>query len=64
MLLISTGGAIPCLEHTSLRKDTERKNMASEREWLPLTAEKFSREDALRAEQDLPINYKTYEQNT
>jgi hypothetical protein len=30
--------------------------MASEREWLLLTAEMYSREDALKAEKDLPIN--------
>ena len=64
VFLISTGGVIPCLEHISLRKDTERKNMASEREWLLQTVERFSREDALRAEQDLPINCLSYEQNT
>ena len=30
--------------------------MASEREWQLLTAERFSREEEQRAEQDSPIN--------
>ena len=30
--------------------------MASEREWLPQTAEKYSREDARREEQDSPTD--------
>jgi len=46
-----------CSEHISPKRSTDRKNTASEREWLPLTAERFSREDALKAEQDLPINF-------
>jgi len=50
------GGVIPCLEHISPRKDTEKRSTASEREWLPLTAERFSREDVPKAEQDSPIN--------
>ena len=61
MFLISTGGVIPCLEHISLRKDTEKRNTALEREWLPLTVERFSREDALKAEQDSLINHYSYE---
>ena len=44
-----------CLEHTNLKRDREARFTASEREWLPLTAERFSREDALRAEQDSHI---------
>jgi hypothetical protein len=51
-----TGGVTACSEHISPRKDTEKWNTASEREWLPPTAEKFSKEGAQRAEQDLPID--------
>jgi len=54
--LIFTGGVTPCLEHTNPRKDTEKRNTVSEREWLLLTAERFLREDVLKAEQDLLIN--------
>ena len=41
---------IECSEHTSLRNVRERWSMALEREWLQLTVEKFSREDAQKAE--------------
>ena len=46
------GGDRKCLELISLRSARERRSTASEREWLPLTVERSSREDALRAEQD------------
>ena len=54
--LSENGGAVECLEHTSLRKDSVRWSMASEKEWVLPMAERFLREDALRVEQDLPIN--------
>jgi len=38
-----------CSEHISLRRDREARNMASVREWLPLTAERFSRDVVIRA---------------
>lgn len=38
-----------CLEHISLRRDREARNMASVREWLPPTAERFSRDVVIRA---------------
>ena len=41
---------IECSEHISLRNARERWSMALEREWLLQTVEKFSREDAQRAE--------------
>ena len=41
---------IECSEHISLRNVRERWSMALEREWLQLTVEKFSREDAQKAE--------------
>ena len=41
---------IECSEHISPRNVRERWSMALEREWLPQTAEKFSREDAQKAE--------------
>ena len=50
------GGADKCLELTSPKSVREKRSMASEREWLLLTAEMYSREDALKAEKDLPIN--------
>lgn len=46
----------PCSEHTSLKSVIAVRFMASEREWLPQTAEKCSREDARREEQDSPTN--------
>lgn len=46
----------PCSEHTSLRSVIAVRFMASEREWLPQTAEKYSREDARREEQDSPTD--------
>ena len=36
--------------------------MASEKEWLLLTAERYSREDALREESSLPTNSRTVRQ--
>ena len=54
--LSENGGAVECLEHTSLRKDSVRWSMASEKEWVLPMAERFLREDALRVEQDLPID--------
>lgn len=47
----------PWREPISLRNCTERKSMASEREWRPLTAVKSSREDVTAAEQDWPIDF-------
>ncbi len=41
---------IECSEHISPRNVRERWSMALEREWLLLTVEKFSREDAQKAE--------------
>ncbi len=55
------GGVNRCLEHISPKRDTEKLNTASEREWLPLTAERYSREDVPRVEQDSPINSCFYE---
>ena len=37
-----------CSEHISLRRNREARNTVSEREWQLLTAERFSREDAIR----------------
>jgi hypothetical protein len=41
-----------CLELINPKSVRERKSMVSEREWLPLTVETYSREDALKAEKD------------
>ena len=41
-----------CLELINPKSVRERKSTASEREWLPLTEETYSREDALKAEKD------------
>ena len=49
---LNKGGANKCSELTSRRSSRERRSMASEREWLPLTAETSSREDVQRAERD------------
>ena len=41
-----------CLELINPKSVRERKSMVSEREWLPLMVETYSREDALKAEKD------------
>jgi hypothetical protein len=38
-----------CSEHISLRRDREARNTVSAREWLPQTAERFSRDVVIRA---------------
>ena len=44
---------LKCLEHISLKNDTEVKYTVSEREWLQLTEEGFLKEDVRKAEPDL-----------
>jgi len=49
------GGSL-CFRHISLKKDREKKNMALEKEWLLLTAERFSKEEEQREELSSLIN--------
>lgn len=44
-----------CSELISLKSVSAKRSTASEREWLPQTAEKFYRQDAEKAESSLPI---------
>jgi len=46
------GGLKRCSEHTSLRSASAKESTASEKEWLQLTAERFLKEDAQKAEKD------------
>lgn len=46
-----------CSEPISLKRDRDRKNTASEKEWLLLTAETSSREDAPKEERDFLTNF-------
>ena len=45
-----------CLEHINLKSVTEKWNTVSEKEWRPLTAEKFSKEEELKEELVSHIN--------
>ena len=47
---------LKCAEHTSRRKDSVQKSMASAREWEPPTAEKYWREDVQREENNFLCN--------
>ena len=47
---------LKCAEHTSRRKDSVQKSMASAKEWEPPTAEKYWREDVQREENNFLCN--------
>ena len=53
--LSENGGAVECLEHTSLRKDSVRWSMASEKECTQLTEERLLQEEEQEEEKDLLI---------
>ena len=52
----SQGGVFAWKEHTSLKRDREVRNTASEKEWALQTAEKFSQEEDWKAEKDWVLN--------
>ena len=61
--LSENGGAVECLEHTSLRKDSVRWSMASEKEWQQKTVVRFWLAVVQRAEQGSLTNLKNREGN-
>ena len=58
MLILINGGVLVWKEHISQRKDREKENTVSSKEWEQETAEKFSLAEEQEAEQDWVRNFK------